>query len=87
VLEADEEVTIFFRAGVFPNHGISVGLQEEAVKISEPIDSLSSSLRCADDLCFGCKAYNSHIFRARMRGSLTGFFIHADPGNPHWWSP
>jgi hypothetical protein len=50
VLEADEEVTIFFRAGVFPNNGISVGLQEWAIKISEPIDSLSSSLRCADDL-------------------------------------
>jgi hypothetical protein len=33
VLEADEEVTIFFRAGVFPDNGISVGLQDHAVKI------------------------------------------------------
>jgi|SRR6267142_790426 len=33
VLEADEGVTIFFHAGVPPNNGISVGLQELAVKI------------------------------------------------------
>lgn len=52
MLEADEEVTIFFTAGVSPNIGISVGLQEEAVKISEPIMSLSLSLHYGDDLCF-----------------------------------
>jgi hypothetical protein len=33
VLESDEGVTIFFRAGVPPNNAISVGLQERAVKI------------------------------------------------------
>jgi hypothetical protein len=32
VLEADEGVTIFFRAGVPPNNEIPVGLQERAVK-------------------------------------------------------
>jgi len=49
-------VTIFFGAGVSPNNGISVGLQEEAVKISERIMSLSLSLRYGDDLCFVSRA-------------------------------
>jgi hypothetical protein len=56
LLEADEEVTIFFGAGISPNNGISVGLQEEAVKISERIMSLSLSLRNGDDLCFVSRA-------------------------------
>ena len=57
VLWADEEVTIFFRVGISPNNGISVGFQEGAISFSEPMMSVGLSPCYSDDLCFGCEGY------------------------------